>query len=146
MEIIIHLDIKKISDNYEAAINEYFKRLTSFCKIKYVSYKNIKKIEYKKNSYKFIVVPLKETISSVELANIITKKSLEGFSILEFVIIDFKKTNTNEIKEQLKDNIFDGFEELAITSFIFTCDLWAVILSEQIYRAYTINNNITYHK
>ena len=41
MDIIFHIDIKKLDSTYEKAINEYFKRTSSFTNIKKILYKDV---------------------------------------------------------------------------------------------------------
>lgn len=135
MEIIIHMDTKKIDTEYRQAIDEYTKRTSPFCKVSIKTYKNIKKINLSHNSKKYIIVPGTETLTSPELASLIQELNLNGISCIEFII------TTQKNLEILNDT-----EIFNLSSFSMSIDLTAVVLTEQLYRAYTILNNITYHK
>lgn len=135
MEILIHIETKKIDTSYKKAIEEYVKRTSPFCKVSIKTYKNIEKISFNKSSKKYIVIPGKETMSSPELADMIQTLNLNGCSCIEFIISENKViSDSSEISK------------FCISSFGMNVDLNAVVLTEQIYRAYTILNNITYHK
>lgn len=139
MDIIFHIDIKKLDSTYEKAINEYFKRTSSFTNIKKILYKDFSSIELKKGSYRIAVSYGNKTISSVELAKKISDINLSGYSCIEFLISDNME---NIYSMETNDNT----EILHLTTVKLNADIAAVALAEQIYRAYTINNNIRYHK
>ena len=139
MDIIFHIDIKKLDSTYDKAINEYFKRTSSFTNIKKILYKDFSSIELKKGSYRIAVSNGNKTISSVELAKKISDINLSGYSCIEFLISDNME---NIYSMETNDNT----EILHLTTVKLNADIAAVALAEQIYRAYTINNNIRYHK
>lgn len=135
MHIILHIDTRKLDIDYEMAINEYFKRTSAFANISKRLYKDFSKPELKKSSYKFIVIQGKNSPTSYELAQKIDNISLAGYSCIEFLITE-KSLN-------LSDNDFEFFN---LTSMNIGIEPTVTALAEQIYRAYTINNNIIYHK
>ncbi len=134
MEIIIHSSVKKFDLNYKKAIDEYIKRTLPFSRVTIKYYKNILSISYKKGSFVFGLQHGKNTISSPDLANKIQELNLNGYSCIEFVWLD----------ASVDINNFENI--LSISSFQMSQELDMVVLTEQLYRAYTILNNITYHK
>lgn len=136
MEIIIHTNIKKFDTDYKKAFGEYAKRTSPYCKLTIKNYKTISQISLRKSSKKLILNSGKETISSPDLAKLIQDYNLNGFSTIEIII-----PSSNEAS-----NFNFDYDILQLSSFNISTELSIVVLSEQIYRAYTILNNITYHK
>ncbi len=137
MEINIHIETKKLDKNLKLAIEEYVKRTSPYCKIFIKLYKSLEKISLKSGSKAYMVVPGSSSPSSPELAGLINKLNVNGFSCIEFIITNPEDTPNIEKNE---------LEELNLSSFTMGPDLTTVVLTEQLYRAYTIMNNITYHK
>lgn len=138
------------------AIKEYEKRLSCFCKFNIIELKEInfskvtdseiekiKMLEGKEiisNLKKFnVLLSLKgKELSSEELAEFISKKQIEGISEITFIIGgSYGVSNEVENKVQAK---------ISFSKLTFPHQLMRVILSEQIYRAFTILNNKGYHK
>lgn len=138
MEITIHLLSKKIDSDYKKALDEYIKRCTFFSKINIKTYKKESVPAIQSSSRVFIVTVNKDTISSTELATIINDTCVSGYSKIEFIIPDGLDISKLEINEHIS--------ELGFLSLNLENELKAVALTEQIYRAFTILNNITYHK
>lgn len=136
MDIFIHINKKKLDNNCKLAIEEYSKRISPFCKIKHIFYKDISKISFQNNSYIINVTPGKETISSPDLAKLINDVTVSGISCLEFIIDP--DNEKNEENNKIKNLSFSSFES--------SPDITVVFVTEQLYRAFTILNNITYHK
>lgn len=135
MEIIIHMDAKKIDTCFKEAIEEYIKRTSPFCKVSIKTYKKIIKPDMSKSSKKYILSPSSNTITSEELASLIKELNINGCSCIEFIV------SNNAIHLEEYDT-----ETFSVSSFSMSTDLTTVVLTEQLYRAYTILNNITYHK
>ncbi len=133
MEIIINLKKKKMDSDYEGAIKEYVKRLTPFCRVIVKTVKLFKSPAPKKDTKLFKVCPIIDTISSVDFCRLIQTCNLNGYSRIIFYI--------NPRPEELPE-----CDILSVSSFDMSTELTSVVLCEQIYRAYTIMNNITYHK
>ena len=69
---------------------------------------------------------------------------LSGYSRIEFVIAEQSAdTHTDGISRSPGDPELSIF---SLSGFTMSVDLTTVILTEQLYRAYTILNHITYHK
>lgn len=138
------------------AINEYKKRLSSFCKFNIIELKEInfskvsnseiekiKELEgkeiisnLKKNN---VLLSLKgKEYSSEELANFISNKQTNGLSELTFVI-----GGSYGVSEEVEKEIQ---EKISFSKLTFPHQLMRVIFLEQIYRAFTILNNKSYHK
>ena len=137
MEINIHIEAKKLDKNLKLAIEEYVKRTSPYCRINIKLYKSLEKLTMKAGSKAYQIVPGNNSPSSPELAQLINKLNVNGFSCIEFII-----ANSEEAPNITEHEL----EEFNLSSFTMSPDLTTVVLTEQIYRAYTIMNNITYHK
>ncbi|MBQ9200510.1 MAG: 23S rRNA (pseudouridine(1915)-N(3))-methyltransferase RlmH [Lachnospiraceae bacterium] len=131
MDIILHIDEKKLETSYEMALNEYFKRTLPFANIKKILYKDITKLTLHKKSYIFVINYDTDSYTSEELAKRISDISISGCSCIEFII---------------SDSFLSDYEPFTLSSMKLENGIAAVCLAEQIYRAYTIINNISYHK
>ncbi len=145
MEIYIHMNKKKINPNCKLAIEEYVKRVSPFCKIKLMLYKDFSKLNLHNNSKIFQIIPGACTISSTDLAKLISQITLSGTSCLEFIIpeITLEKRIENESNPSM---VQYDISDISFSSFESSPDVTAVYATEQLYRAFTILNNITYHK
>lgn len=144
MEIIFHLTTKKISSDYQDAISEYAKRLSPFCKLTIKTYKNLSTINLSKSSKIYLISPSKNTIDSVSLADQINQLTIEGYSTIEYIISETE--NLDNIKETLLSSSNVSCDNFHISSFHLGVEMSATVMAEQIYRAFTILNNIKYHK
>lgn len=138
------------------AIKEYEKRLSSFCKfniieLKEVNYakvnaseiEKIKQLEGKEiinnlNKYNILLSLKGKELSSIELAEFITKKQVDGLSELTFII-----GGSYGVSKDVEDKVQ---EKISFSKLTFPHQLMRVIFLEQIYRAFTIINNKGYHK
>ena len=144
MEILIHIEKKKLDTNYEKAVAEYVKRLSAFCRVRCIYYKDLSKLTMHNSSACFRVVPGRDTISSEDFAIKLEQLGLSGYSRIEFVIAEQSDgTHTDAISRSPGDPKLSIF---SLSGFTMSVDLTTVILTEQLYRAYTILNHITYHK
>lgn len=142
MEIIIHVDTKKLDKNSQLAVAEYTKRTSPFCKVTIKLYKSIDKISFKSGSKVYRVIPGTSSLTSEGLAKLIADNNLNGVSCIEFLVLNYDSIGDNyKVSEQDCD-----LEEFNLSSFSMSPELTTVVLTEQLYRAYTIMNNITYHK
>lgn len=159
MEINI-ISVGKIKEDYfKKAIEEYEKRLKAYCRVNFIelkdesegknlSYKDIdiildkegKRILEKIKERSFIIVlDIKgKSIDSVEFSKKINDIMLDGISSIDFII-----GGSLGISQEVKDK---ANYSLSFSKFTFPHKLMKVILMEQIYRAFTIINNKTYHK
>ena len=141
MEIIIHVESRKIDKKLQSAIDEYTKRTSPYCKVIIHTYKVLEKLFFKTNSKVYIISPGNNSPTSIELAEIIKNHNLKGISCIEFII-----TTPNSTSALHQGNNYAQIDEFNLSSFSMSADLTTTVLTEQIYRAYTILNNITYHK
>ena len=151
--------IGKIKDFYKLGVDEYVKRLSSYCKIEIVELKDESisdkpsKAETKKaidiegkrvisllkdNEYLIGLDLNKKEMDSVEFSRYLSNKLEQSGSNISFVI-----GGSYGLSEELKSRINDSFSFGKMT---FPHQLARLILLEQIYRAFKINNNETYHK
>ena len=135
---------------YKEAIAEYSKRLTRFCELKITELKEnfdknpqtaLKKDEIEimphlRGHVIALAIEGKE-ISSPELANKIKKLALTTNEIT------FLIGASNGLSETLKQK---ANELMSFSKLTFPHQLMRVLFLEQIYRAFTIINNISYHK
>lgn len=136
MEINIYINCKKTDSKIKSAIDEYTKRLSPYCRLNLLCSKKAPSFSPQKNTYQAAVIPTEgnwETISSEDYAALLNNMMANGISKICYYI--------GYSSEYPKDMNF-----FSITAPQMSIQLTAAALSEQIYRAYTINNNITYHK
>lgn len=160
MQTVNIICIGKIKEKYWTdAINEYAKRLKAFCKLNIIELeeekiqnnpndtqiKSVVEAEGKrilakisKNSYVVSLCIEGKTISSPELAKVVAESALMGKSNVDF-IIGGSWGLSDEVKS--KSNF-----KLSMGRMTFPHQMARVILCEQIYRAFEINNNGKYHK
>lgn len=127
------------------AVNEYAKRISRFASLKITEIPEKKTVEeegteiLKKTSGLTVLTDVKgEAVSSENLAEIIKNACTYGQSEITF-IIGSSEGASEEVKKGVDKRISFG----AVT---FPHQLMRVILCEQLYRALTIINNVTYHK
>ena len=159
MEINI-ISVGKIKEDYfKKAIEEYEKRLKAYCRVNFIELKDesegknlsdyafdimlhleAKRILEKIKERSFIIVLdiLGRSIDSVEFSKKINDIMLDGISSIDFII-----GGSLGISQEVKDK---ANYSLSFSKFTFPHKLMKVILMEQIYRAFTIINNKTYHK
>lgn len=141
---------------YTDAVKEYEKRLSSFCKLEIIELKEYKLLKEnaeeiskaKEFEAKEILPQLKgytvaleikgKNYSSTEFANFIQNKSIEGNSKITFIIGGSHGLDAS-VSSLCK-------EKLSFSAFTFPHQLMRVILLEQVYRAFTILTNKSYHK
>ena len=63
MEILIHVEKKKLDSAYTKAVAEYIKRLSAFSRVKCIYYKDFSILELQNSSACFRVDPGTDTIS-----------------------------------------------------------------------------------
>ena len=130
---------------YRDAIDEYLKRMSKYHKVEIVEVMdNNMKTEasdiLKKINDKDFVITLEidgNNMSSIELSNFIDKTLINN-SIITFVI-----GGSDGLDEEVKKR---SNYKLSFSKMTFPHQLFRVILLEQIYRSFKINNNETYHK
>lgn len=129
MNITIYITTKKILPYINNGLKEYKKRLSRFAKVKIKNVKKIKRVD--SNSYNIKISKSGKLISSENLAKKLRTLAIKGNSDVSFYITDDKLVTD---------------ESVAISKMNISDQLSLVILSEQIYRAFTIVNNMPYHK
>ena len=145
--------VGKIKEAYlKEAIEEYKKRLSKYTKLEIIELQDInnnniniilekeKELILNKISEKDYVITLEiegKELSSIELSNKIDNILITNSNIT--FIIGGSYGLHEEIK--LRSNF-----KLSFSKLTFPHQLFRVMLLEQIYRAFKINNNETYHK
>lgn len=123
---------KKLKEPYRSAVREYEKRLGRYCKCKFLSQQQLKQIPplaslvYITSGY-----PQAATISSEEFAHYLERQGIEGRSDLYFLISEVPPKSENVT---------------SLSHARLSSQTMAVLLSEQVYRAFRIIHNHSYHK
>ena len=152
--------VGKIKEKYlKLGIDEFKKRLSKYCKLEIIELEDekapenlsdkemlmIKEKEAKKllskikdNSYVIALAIDGKNLSSEELAETINKLGVRGISNITFVIGG---------SLGLSDEVLSRADyKLSFSKMTFPHQLMRLILLEQVYRAYRINNGELYHK
>ena len=152
--------VGKIKEKYlKLGIDEFKKRLSKYCKLEVIELEDekapenlsdkemliIKEKEGKKilskikdNSYVIALAIDGKNLSSEELAETINKLGVRGISNITFVIGG---------SLGLSDEVLSRADyKLSFSKMTFPHQLMRLILLEQVYRAYRINNGEPYHK
>lgn len=151
--------IGKCKDFYKSGIDEYTKRLSSYCKLQVVELKDEsipdkpsssqiqKAIEAESNRVLSLVKPNEYLISldlnqkemdSVEFSKFLASKLEDNGANISFVI-GGSYGLSDELKKRANSSI-------SFSKMTFPHQLARLILLEQIFRAFKILNNETYHK
>ncbi len=146
--------VGKIKDAYlDSGIKEYLKRLTSYAKVEIIEVKDekidnedkVKEIEGKRilekldKDYYNIFIDLHGKQMSSEKLAVYTQNLIDrGIGNLCFVIAG----SLGYSKEVLEYANF----RLSLSEMTFTHQMTRLLVLEQIYRVFKINNNETYHK
>jgi len=130
---------------WKDAVAEYAKRISRFASFKITEVpekdtidKEGKEILGKLSGYTVATAIEGKEISSPELASLFTKKMNEGTSEFTFVI-----GGSDGLSDEVKTNCN---ARLSFGKITLPHQLMRVVLTEQLYRALTIINNVTYHK
>ena len=151
--------IGKIKDFYKLGVDEYIKRLSPYCKVEIVEVKdesisdkpNLKEIKkaidiegsrvlslLKDNEYLISLDLNKKELDSIEFSKFINNKLETNGANISFVI-----GGSYGLSDELKARVYDS---ICLSKLTFPHQLARLILLEQIYRAFKILNNETYHK
>ena len=134
------------------AIGEYEKRLSRFCTLNIIEVPEATKftnLEQKSNiegelllaKASGVIVALDgrgKELSSPEIAKFIEEKKVSGSSVISFII-----GGSNGLSKAVLDR---ADLKLSFGKITFPHQLFRVVLSEQIYRAFTIIDGLPYHK
>ena len=154
------IGVGKIKEKYlKLGIDEFKKRLSKYCKLDIIELddekapeklsekemimvkeKEGKKIlsKIKDTSYVIVLAIDGKNLSSEELADKMSDLAVRGNSNITFVIGG---------SLGLSDEVLDRADyKLSFSKMTFPHQLMRLILLEQVYRAYRINNNEPYHK
>lgn len=137
----------KLKENYlNEFVADYLKRINKYHKIELIELKDEENLSNEaKNISKYIgtndyVISLViegENINSTDFAKLIDKTFL-NYGTITFII-----GSSTGLDESIKNR---SNLKLSFSRFTFPHGLFRGILLEQIYRAFKINNNETYHK
>ena len=125
--------------NLLPAINEYSKRIKYFVNFEFIEVKSLKLDHLKKFKNKFIVALDEdgELLDSLEFANKIRDFMEDNLDII-FIVGDANGLPSDVIKNS---NMVLSLSKLTLPHL-----LARVVLIEQLYRSFSIINNIPYHK
>ncbi|MGN0437683.1 MAG: 23S rRNA (pseudouridine(1915)-N(3))-methyltransferase RlmH [Lachnospiraceae bacterium] len=143
MNYYIYCNEKSISKAHKDAMNEYIKRLSSYCKISFhASKKNNLPNNITANNHQIIMIKEGPSdFSSEQFANEIKTMEQSGKSNVhifigyqEDVLIDTYQSDNMIIKKQ------------SLSNFSISNQMICILFLEQLYRGYTIIQGKTYHK
>ena len=154
------ISVGKLKEKYlKLGIEEFSKRLSKYCKLELVELEDEKCPEnlspkdmlivkdkegnkilnkIKNNSYVIALSIDGKNLSSEELADTISKLAVRGNSHITFVIGGSLGLSDEVLKR--------ADYKLSFSKMTFPHQLMKLILLEQVYRAFRINNNEPYHK
>lgn len=153
------ITLGKLKEKYlRDAVDEYAKRLSRYCKLDIVELSPINLPE--KPSQSEINLALEREAEGIEkripAGSVVTPLCVEGKSISSEQLADFVAGNTNGGKNMcfiigssygLSDTVKQKADlKLSLSAMTFPHQLFRVMLLEQIYRAFKINEGSTYHK
>lgn len=151
--------IGKVKDFYKLGVDEYIKRLTNYCKIEVVELKDesINEKPSDKETLKAIVIEGKRVLSQLKdneylIGLDLNKKEMDSVEFSKYLSNKLESNGANisfviggsyGLSDELKKRIDDS---ICLSKMTFPHQLARLILLEQIYRAFKILNNETYHK
>ena len=143
--------IGKIKENYlKVGINEYLERIKPYSNIEIIEVSdepivdNPKESDIKlaiNNEGKKVLKLIKENEYLIGLD--LNKKELNSVEFADFLIKKFVIGGCYGLSEELKNRCNDS---ISLSKMTFLHQMTRLILLEQIYRAFKINRNETYHK
>lgn len=159
MEIFIHV-VGKVKDNYLInGINDYVKKISKYCKVTFYEYpdapipKNASKLEEEKiKEIECLPILKKLKVSDYIIALDLNKKELNSEDFAVFLSKSIEKANAHlhfviggslGLSDNMKKRVNDS---ISLSKLTFLHTMTRLLLLEQIYRAFKINNNETYHK
>ena len=154
------ISVGKLKEKYlKLGIEEFSKRLSKYCKLDLIELEDEKCPEnliekdmeivknkegqrilskIKNNSYVIALAIDGKNLSSEELADTISKLAVRGNSHITFIIGGSLGLSDEVLKR--------ADYKLSFSKMTFPHQLMKLILLEQVYRAFRINNNEPYHK
>ena len=135
------ISVGNLKESYlREAVAEYEKRLSAYCTLKNVTFKNDSELPalLEKRAFKIALCIEGKEFSSEALAAKISDCALRGYSHLQFII-------------GASDGIPEGVKamcdaRISFSPMTFPHQLMRVLLLEQLYRAFNINHGGKYHK
>lgn len=153
------ITLGKLKEKYlRDAVDEYAKRLSRYCKLEIIEFAPVSLPE--KPSQSEIDSALLKEAELIEKripdGSIVTALCVEGKSLTSEKLAEFVELNTNSGKNMcfiigssygLCDTVKQKSDlKLSLSAMTFPHQLFRVMLLEQIYRAFKINEGSTYHK
>lgn len=135
------ISVGNLKESYlREAVAEYEKRLSAYCTLRNLTFKNDNELPalLEKRAYKVALCIEGKELSSEALAARIADCALRGYSHLQFII-----GASDGIPEAVKA-MCDA--RISFSPMTFPHQLMRVLLLEQLYRAFNINNGGKYHK
>lgn len=156
---VTFITLGKLKEKYlRDATDEYAKRLSRYCKLDIIELTPINLPE-KPSQSEIYTALLKETEmieKRIPEGSIVTALCVEGKTLSSEQLADFVDVNTNNGKNMcfiigssygLSDIVKQKSDlKLSLSRMTFPHQLFRVMLLEQVYRAFKINEGSTYHK
>lgn len=140
MTVALYVRTKKIKRFYTDAIAEYTKRLSRYCKF---SMKINEKPKDAMDIHGILICKDGQAVSSEALSAKMQALSLASVSDIRIAI--GWAEGTEGIKAASSGSAFEHWDKLCISDMELTPELEAVIMTEQLYRAYRIWHHEPYH-
>lgn len=153
------ITLGKLKEKYlRDAVEEYAKRLSRYCKLDIIELSPVTLSDNPSQSeIDTALLKEAETIEKrIPDGSIVTALCIEGKSNTSEQLAEFVEKNTNEGKNMcfiigssfgLSDTVKQKSNlKLSLSAMTFPHQLFRVMLLEQIYRAFKINEGSTYHK
>ena len=165
------ISVGKIKENFiRDAISEYSKRISKFCTLNIIEVGEVvAKVENESNIKKVLELEGKEILLKIDDGSKGSKNGNNLSNSYIFILdIDGKELSTIDFKNKISDIKLNGISDitfiiggsyglsddvkkranmrLSFSKMTFPHQLFRVILLEQIYRVFKIENNEPYHK
>lgn len=148
MNYSLYLNIKKLNPNDEAALKEYQKRLSAYCKINHYCKPAasvsavLSSIKASAHTVLILIQAGSNTSTSEELAEQLQQAGNHGISNICFFIGYDPVLSESDIHSSMTGSL----PVLSLSSMDISIGLTGVVLQEQLYRSYRILNHQPYHK
>lgn len=145
MNYHIFCNTRSLPHNCSDAIHEYTKRLSAYCntELHCTEYLNDLIRIYKTRQPVFWIQPGISTYSSEDFSNMIDTLQQQGNSTVH-ILIGYKPDLLTQL--YTIPDIDQSLQYMSMTGFQLSDSTVALLLVEQLYRAYTILHGKTYHK
>lgn len=149
MKLTVVLSEKKKTLSYAEGVNEYEKRLRSYCKLNFIDPPfRMRQFVSAKKTLCLWIHPEGKSLRSPDLADLIAHGNVSGVADC-FLFVDVSRETffeTNPSCSLALDSKEVEHRDIRLSSLSLSPSLYRLLLTEQIYRAYRIIHRHPYHK